>query len=74
MLLTKNFSFKIMLFRKKFYIRIRAFKNARKTQSLHILRGKLNQNMSICVQNFFQNLHLKIDFSSKSCFLNTFFS
>ena len=31
------------------------FKNARKTQNLRNLRGKLNQNVIFCVQIFFQN-------------------
>ena len=61
------------------------FKNARKTQDLRILRGKLNQNRIFCVQIFFKivlfrkffcwkSCFLKIIFSSKSCFLGSFFS
>ena len=30
------------------------FKNARKTQNLRILQGKLNQNVIFCVQIFFK--------------------
>ena len=30
-------------------------KNARETQNLRILRGKLNQNVIFCVQKFFKD-------------------
>ena len=68
-----NFSFKIMLFRKKIFLRIVIFKIARNTQKMRIFRGKLNQNVLLCVQHFFQNLLFKINFSSKSCLLKKFF-
>ena len=45
-----------MLLRKKIFLKIVLFKIARKRQNLHILRGKLNQNVIFCVQKFFQNL------------------
>ena len=59
MLFRKSFLFKIMLFRSFFFIKIVLFKIARKTQNLRILRGKMNQKVTFCVQNFFQNLLLK---------------
>ena len=67
MLFTKAFSFKIML--SNFFFENLLFKNARKTQKLRIVRGKLNQNVIFCVQVFFKNmLFLKKNFSSESCF------
>ena len=57
----KSFSFKIMLFRKIFF-RIVFLKIARNTQKMRIFRGKLNQNVLLCVQHFFQNLLSKINF------------
>ena len=54
-----------MLFRKTFFFKIVPFKNARKTQNLGILRGKLNQNGTFCVQKLFQNLLLKTNFFIK---------
>ena len=50
------------------------FKNARKTQNLRILRGKLNQNVIFCVQIFFKIVLFKNILSSKSCFLKIYFS
>ena len=53
------------------------FKNARKTQNLRVLRGKLSQNVILffCVQFFFsKSCFLKKFFSSKSCFLRIYFS
>ena len=55
-------------------------KIARKTKNLRFLRGKLKQNVILCVQMFFQNLLIKSNFffkivlflkkfSSKSWFL-----
>ena len=41
------------------------FKVARKTQKMHILRGILNQNVTFCVQNFFEKLLYKINFFFK---------
>ena len=50
------------------------FKTARKTQNLRILRGKLNQNVIFCVQDFFQNLLFKnIFFFKIMLFKNNFF-
>ena len=71
---TKTFSFKIMHFRKIltfrimlsrnfFFFKIVLSKTARDTQSMSILRSKLNENALFCVQHFF----------SKSAFENTFF-
>ena len=42
-----------MPFRKKFFFKIVLFKNAPKTEELRILRGKLNQNLIVCVQSIF---------------------
>ena len=72
MLFTKTFSFKITIFRKNIFFEIVLFKSARKTQNLHILRGKLKQNVIFCV--FSKSCFLKIIFSSKSCFLKIIFS
>ena len=55
MLFRINFFFKIMLFI-FFALKIVLFKNARKTQSLRILRGHMSQNVIFCVQKFLQNL------------------
>ena len=38
------------------------FETVRKTQSLHILRGKLNQNVIFCVQVFFRIVLFKNNF------------
>ena len=48
-----------MLFKNLFFFKIVLFKSERKTQNLRILRGKLNENVIFCVQNFFQNLRFK---------------
>ena len=82
-LFEKNFLFKIVLFKKFFFIKIMLFKYARNTQNLRILRGKLNQNVTFCVQFFFKIVLFKntfffkfvlfkMIFSSKSCFLKSF--
>ena len=55
MLFKNLFFFKIMLFKKIFFFKIMLFKNARKTQNMRILRGKMRQNVIFCVQIFFQN-------------------
>ena len=68
MLFTKKFFFKIVVLKKKFF-KIVLFKYARKTQSLRILRGKLNQNVIFCVQIFFRIVLFLEKISSKSCFL-----
>ena len=60
-----------MLF-KFFFLKIILFKNARKTQNLRFLRGKLNQNVIFCVQIFFKIVLFKIFFSSESCFLKSY--
>ena len=50
------------------------FKNARKTQNLHDLRGKLKQNVIFCVQNFFKIVLFKnIFFFQIVLFKNLFF-
>ena len=54
-----------MLFKKIYFFNIVLFKIARSTQEMHILRGKLNQNVTFCVQHFFQNLLYKIIFFFK---------
>ena len=63
MFFSKNFLFKIVLFKI----------NALKMQNLRILRGKLKQNVIFCVQSFFKICFLKVVFSSKSSFLKMFF-
>ena len=55
MLFTKKLLFKIVLFKKILFFKIVLFKNARKTQKLRVLPGKLSQNVIFCVQFFFQN-------------------
>ena len=65
MLFTKKFHSKSCFLQKKFiqnhalkkifFFKVMLFKNARQTQNLRILRGKLNQNVIFCVQLFFQN-------------------
>ena len=74
MLFTKNFQSK-SCFLKFFFLQNRVFqtffffiilfKNARKTQNLRILRGKLNQNVIFCVQIFFKNVLFKNNFLFK---------
>ena len=63
-----------MLLREKILFKIVLFKNARKTQKLHILWGKMSQNVIFCVQNFFQNLLFKNNFFSKMVLLRKKFS
>ena len=74
MLFRKKFTFKIVLFRKIFFFEIVLFKNARKTQTLRTLRGKLNQNVIFYVQFFFKICFFQLIFFSKSCFLQEKFS
>ena len=63
-----------MLFKKKFFLKIMLFKNARKTQKMRILWGELKQKVIFCVQFFFQNrAFFKKKNSSKSCFFKNIF-
>ena len=73
MLFRKSFTFKIKDFRKLLLLKFVLFKNARKTQNLRILLGKLNQNVIFCVQKFFQNLLPKFNFFSKIMFFKNIF-
>ena len=68
------FFFKIMFFRKNVFFKILLFKSARKTQNLRILRDKMDQNVTFCVQIFFfQNLLFIIFFCKIMLFKNNFF-
>ena len=62
-----------MLFRNYFF-KIVLFKTARKTQSFHIVRSKLNQTVIFLCKVFFKVFFLKIMFSSKSCLLEKLIS
>ena len=62
-----------MRFRKIIFFKIVLFKIARNTQNMRILWSKLNQDVIFCVQYFFyKNCFLKLNFYSKSCFLEIF--
>ena len=52
----KNFFIQNHCFQKNFLFRLALFICARKTQNLPILCGKLNPNVSFCVQRFFQDI------------------
>ena len=73
MLFTKTFSFKIMLFknnfffktmlsRKHLFFKILLFNNEPKTQISFFLRGEMNQNVSFCLQSFFEKSALQMYF------------
>ena len=62
-----------MLFRNFFFSKNVFFKIARNTQKMRIIRGKLNQNVIFCVQQFFQNLFYKIYFFFKIVFFRKIF-
>ena len=54
-----------MLFKKNFFLEIVLARYARKTQNLHILRGKLEQNMIFRVHIFFKIVLFKNNFFFK---------
>ena len=60
--LEKVFHSKSWFLEKKIFIKIVLSKIARKTKNLRFLRGKLKQNVILCVQMFFQNLLIKNNF------------
>ena len=72
----KNFSFEMVLFRKKNFFKIMLLKNifsskscffkiARKTQDLRILQSELTQNVIFCVHFFFKIVLFKNNFFFK---------
>ena len=83
MLFTKNFYSKSCFLnsfflqnraiKKIFFFKIMLYKNARKTQILRILRGKLNENVIDCMQIFFKIVLFKNNFFFKIVLFKIFF-
>ena len=75
-LFKKIFFFKNMLFSQYFLLLLKIvfFKIARNAQNLRFLRGKNNQNVTFCLQNFFKICFLRMIFFSDSCLLKIIFA